>query len=71
MRVGLSGRDDGAVKRSTAIGHLVEIAEVATERMRLRETDIGWPLEEIWVTGELLGLADTVETGAVVLKQRR
>ena len=67
MRAGLSGRDDGAVKPSTTIRHLVEMAEVATERIRLRETDIGWPLEEMWVTGELLGLADTVETGAVVL----
>ncbi len=43
------------------------MAEVATERMRLRETDIGWPLEEMWVTGELLGLSETIEAGAVVL----
>jgi hypothetical protein len=62
-----SGRDDGAVKRSTTIRHLVEMAEVATERIRLRETDIGWPLEEMWVTGELLSFADTLEAGAVVL----
>ena len=67
MRVGLHGRDDGAVKRSTTIRHLAEMAEVATERMRLRETDIGWPLEEMWVTGELLGSAETLEAGAVVL----
>lgn len=43
------------------------MAEVATERMGLRDTDIGWPLEEMWVTGDLLGLADTLESGAVVL----
>jgi hypothetical protein len=43
------------------------MAELATERMRLHETDIGWPLEEIWVTGELLGSAETLEAGAVVL----
>jgi hypothetical protein len=55
------------VKRSTAIGHLVEVAEVATERLRLRDTDIGWPLEELWVTGDLLGPADTLEAGSVVL----
>jgi hypothetical protein len=55
------------VKRSTTIRHLVEMAEVATERMRLRETDIGWPLEEMWMTGELLGFADPIETRAVVL----
>ncbi len=55
------------MKRSTAIGHLVEMAEVATEQLRLRDTGIGWPLEEIWVTGELLGLTETLEVGAVVL----
>lgn len=43
------------------------MADVATERCRLRDTDIGWPLEEMWVTGDLLGLADTLETAAVVL----
>lgn len=55
------------MKRSTAIGHLVEMAEVATEQMRLRGTEIGWPLEEMWVTGELLGPADTLDAGSVVL----
>ena len=40
---------------------------MATERMRLRDTDIGWPLEEMWVTGDLLGLADALEAGSVVL----
>lgn len=55
----------------TAIGHLVETAEVAFERMRLRDTNIGWPVEEMWVTGDLLGLADTLEVGAVVLGLRR
>lgn len=59
--------DDGAVKRSTAIGHLFEMAEVATERLRLRDTDIGWPLEEMWVTGDLLGFAETLEAGSVVV----
>jgi len=55
------------VKRSTAIGHLVEMAAVASERLRLRDTNIGWPLEEQWVTGGLLGPADTLDAGAVVL----
>ncbi len=59
--------NDDDVKRSTAIGHLVEMAEVATEHLRLRDTDIGWPLEHMWVTGDLLGLADTLDAGAVVL----
>jgi hypothetical protein len=55
------------MKRSTALGHLVEMGEVASERLRLRQTDIGWPLEELWVTGELLSLTDTLEAGSVVL----
>lgn len=46
-------------------GHIVEMAEVATERLRLRDTDIGWPLEEPWVTGDLLTLGDTLEAGSV------
>lgn len=67
MRATPLAGDDGAVKRSTAIGHLVEMADVASERLRLRDTDIGWPLEELWVTGDLLSLADTMEAGSVVL----
>jgi hypothetical protein len=55
------------VKRSTAVRHLVEMAGTASQNLRLRETDIGWPLEELWVTGDLLGLASDVDTGTVVL----
>lgn len=55
------------MKRSTAVGHLVEMAEVASERLRLRDTDIGWPLEELWVTGDLLGVSETLGAGSVVL----
>ena len=55
------------MKRSTAIGHLVEMAEVSSERVRLRDTTIAWPLEELWVTGELLGPAESIEVEAVVL----
>jgi len=55
------------VKRSTAVRHLVEMAEVASERLALRHADFGWPLEELWVTGDLLGVADTVEAGSVEL----
>jgi hypothetical protein len=55
------------VKRSTAIGHLVEMAEVATDGLRLRSSEIGWPLEEMWVSGDLLGPDETLETGSVVL----
>ena len=43
------------------------MAGVANERMRLRDTDVGWPLEEMWVTGDLLGTAETLDAAAVVL----
>jgi hypothetical protein len=55
------------VRRSRAIEHLVEMAEVATARLDLRDSAMGWPLEELWVSGELLGLSDSVEAGWVVL----
>lgn len=35
--------------------------------MRLRETDIGWPLEELWVGGQLLEGPSELEAGSVVL----
>ncbi len=55
------------MKRSTAIGHLMETAKVSSEQLRFRGTDMGWPVEALWVTGDLLGPADTVEAGSVVL----
>jgi hypothetical protein len=54
------------MKRSTAIGHLVEVAEVASEWFELGARD-QWPLSEMWVAGELLTSADSVDAGAVVL----
>ncbi len=42
------------LKRATAVRHLVEIAEIASEDLRLRKTTFGWPLVSLWVTGELL-----------------
>jgi hypothetical protein len=55
------------VRRLRAIEHLVEMAEVASEHLRLRSTDIGWSLEELWTGGDLLTLAAALETGSVVL----
>lgn len=55
------------VKYSTAIRHLSEMTAAASDRLRLRETGIGWPLEELWVAGELLDGPDTLEAGSVVL----
>lgn len=59
--------EDGTVKRSTAVRHLVELGEVASEQSRWRGTDIGWPLEEIWASGEFLDDAAQLEVGTVVL----
>jgi hypothetical protein len=55
------------VKRGTAIRHLVEMAEVATEQLRLSRTPIGWPLTEMWVAGALLESSDEIDHGTVVL----
>ncbi|OBA77199.1 hypothetical protein A5641_18305 [Mycobacterium sp. 1554424.7] len=54
------------MKRSTAIGHLVEMATVAAEWLELGDRH-RWPLKEIWVTGEFLSFAETLDAGAVVL----
>ena len=43
------------------------MADVATDALRLRETELGWPLEELWVTGDLLEHCSELETGSVVL----
>jgi hypothetical protein len=42
------------VKRSTAIRHLVEMADVATEHMNRGRSSVDWPLAEMWVAGALL-----------------
>lgn len=55
------------MKRSRAIEHLVEMVAESSELLRLRDTDIGWPLEDLWVTGDLLGDGLTLESGSVVL----
>ena len=55
------------MKRSTAIRHLLELADAASDGLRLRTTDIGWPPGAIWVTGALLDPVDELEHGSVVL----
>jgi hypothetical protein len=61
------GGHDEPMKRSTAVGHLVEMAEVAQEQLRLRGADVGWPLEELWAAGPFLEGGASFEHGAVVL----
>jgi hypothetical protein len=66
--VGSDGQvQDGHMKFATAVRHLDEMAEVSTENLRLRNSGIGWPLEELWVTGELLEGPESLEWGSVVL----
>jgi hypothetical protein len=43
------------------------MAEAATDRLRFRTTEIGWPLEELWVAGPLLEPADEIDSGTVIL----
>ncbi len=54
------------MKRSTAIRHLVELGAAADEGKAHREL-IDWPLEEMWVAGELLDPVDDLDFGTVVL----
>jgi hypothetical protein len=55
------------VKRSTAIRHLTEVADTAGDRLELHASDFGWPLEEMWMAGELLEPVDELDHGSVVL----
>ena len=59
--------EHGEVKRSTAIRHLVDMANEASDGLRMRVTATGWPLEEMWVTGDLLDTDGDLETGSVIL----
>jgi hypothetical protein len=55
------------VKRSTAIRHLVELAEVATGRVNPIRSSVDWPLTEMWVAGHLLDRVEEIDHGTVVL----
>jgi hypothetical protein len=65
--VGLRPAKDAFVKRSTAIRHLVEMAEHADERVAPGDT-IPWPLAECWVAGDLLTEATSVDSSAILLR---
>jgi hypothetical protein len=61
-------RHDGEVKRQTAVRHLDEVGELATDRLRLRGSGLAWAVEELWVAGELLTDAVSVEVAAIIMK---
>jgi hypothetical protein len=60
-------RHDGEVKRQTAVRHLDEVGALATDRMRLRGSGFAWSVEELWVSGDLLTDAASVEVAAIVM----
>jgi len=59
------------VKYATALRQLVTIGEAATDDIRLRDTSIGYPLQELWVGGDVLeGLQELDETCVVLVLDR-
>jgi hypothetical protein len=36
------------------VGHLESVGQQANDYRRLRESDVGWPLDELWIGSELL-----------------
>jgi hypothetical protein len=61
-------RNDGGVKYARAVHHLREIAEAASEFLSFRDTTLGWPLEELWIAGELLKFPQELDVGSLVLR---
>lgn len=55
------------MKRSSAVRHLVEMATVSTDLLGLRDTSGGWPVEQLWVAGDLLTGSSAVEHNQVVV----
>jgi hypothetical protein len=56
------------MKRSTALRHLREMAEVASDLTeRLRGSSIEWPLVELWAAGDIVGGEAELEECRVVL----
>ncbi len=55
------------MKRATAIRHLVELGDAATDLVGRARSLGAAPLTEMWVTGELLTPTDALEWGSVVL----
>lgn len=55
------------MKRATAIRHLVEMGDAATELVDRARALGAAPLTELWVTGDLLTWADELDRGSVVM----
>jgi hypothetical protein len=57
----------GGVKFATSVGHLESVGQQANEYLRLKDSDIGWPLDELWVGSELLDGPAEIEATPLVL----
>jgi len=55
------------VRYGAALRQLVTVSEAATDDLRLRDTDIGYPLEELWVGGDVLEGPQELDATCVVL----
>jgi hypothetical protein len=55
------------MKRSSAVRHLAEMSDTASECLYLRDGPTGWPLVSMWAAGDLLGNAESIEAASVVL----
>jgi hypothetical protein len=55
------------VKFATSVGHLESVGRQANDYRRSRESDIGWPLDELWVGTELLDSPTELEATPLIL----
>ena len=55
------------MKFATSVGHLESVGRQADDYLRLRDTDIDWPLAELWVGGALLEGPSELETTPLIL----
>lgn len=59
--------DHGHVKFATSVGHLESVGQQANDYRRLRESDVGWPLDELWIGSELLDSPAELEATPLIL----
>jgi hypothetical protein len=55
------------VKFATSVGHLESVGQQANDYRRLRESDVGWPLDELWIGSELLDSPAELEATPLIL----
>ena len=55
------------MKFATSVGHLEDVGQQANDCLHLRDSDISWPLDELWVGSELLDGPAELETTPLIL----